>query len=120
MKRDEEATAKAKFVSSQSFVATNGHEYLYGVIDHGNRRWAIYERVKGMCQLCPVPHFVDWEIGEWHHNVKSYGGRRCDCLNCGLWACRRSHASHHNRLIKSDRAERRKCEAVGASRKVEA
>ena len=99
-KRDEEATKAAKFVSSQNFVSTKGHQYLYGVIDHGNRRWAIYERVAGQCQLCPMPHFVDWMEGEWHHTAKTYGGRRCDCMDCGLWSCRHAHIALHNRIIK--------------------
>jgi hypothetical protein len=99
-RRDEAATEKAHFSSKESFVSTNGHEYLYGVVDHGNRRLAIFEKANGMCQLCPVPHFVDWEEGEWHHTRKTYGGRRCDCVGCGVWSCRRAHVSEHNRIIK--------------------
>lgn len=106
MKRDEEKTKAAGFVSSQSFVATNGHEYLYGVIDHGNRRMQIYERAQGYCQLCKPPHAVDWEEGEWHHTAKTYGGRRCDCVACGCWSCRRAHVAEHNRVIKWSKRER--------------
>ena len=94
----------------------NGHEYLFGARPHLLRRAEIYARAGGeteiwesgevyapkdaMCQGCPIPHPVHWLIGEWHHNVKTYGGRRCDCAACGLWVCKAWHQAHHNRVVK--------------------
>lgn len=68
----------------------NGHEYLYGRKAHLLRRVEIYKRAGGivalwpdggqtdclfgMCEGCEQRHPVGWHEGEWHHNVKSYGG----------------------------------------------
>lgn len=98
--KDPEATKAAGFSSPKSYVSFAGHVYLYGVIDHGNMRMRIYERAKGMCELCDVPHFVPWEIGEWHHTQKTLGGRRCDCLKCGAWSCREAHVRTHGRTTR--------------------
>jgi hypothetical protein len=92
------------------------HEYLYGQEAYLERRLQIYRRTGGMahvqmdgsvndykagiCEGCENPHFVAWSEGEWHHNVKSYGGRRCDCAACGLWVCKAWHQAHHNRKVK--------------------
>jgi hypothetical protein len=51
------------------------------------------------CQGCTEPHLVGWNEGEWHHNVKSKGGRRCDCAQCGLFVCPAWHKAFHNRVI---------------------
>jgi hypothetical protein len=94
------------------------HEYLVGVLAHTKRRIEIFENAGGevawfdptdpstveeirpaTCQLCTEPHLVGWTDGEWHHNVKSHGGKRCDCAKCGLYACRPSHLAWHNRVI---------------------
>jgi len=98
-RRDPEATAKAKFHSVKSFISFRGHVYLYGLQDHLNMRQRIYERAKGMCQVCPKPHFVDWDAGHWHHAQKTFGGKRCDGLCCGVWACAGGHVKEHGRTI---------------------
>jgi hypothetical protein len=98
-----------------------GHEYLYGVIAHRERRAEIYRAAGGQvfldgtgnaiatspawCQGCETRHPVWWDEGQWHHNVKACGGRRCDDVACGLWVCAYWHTRYHNRIIKSDRAE---------------
>jgi hypothetical protein len=93
------------------------HEYLEGVQAHFWRRLEIYraaggditlidgtfEHVEdlrvGMCQGCAETHEVGWYEGEWHHNVKTLGGKRCDCVACGLWVCPAWHKRYHNRVI---------------------
>jgi hypothetical protein len=97
------------------------HEYLVGVKAKFWRRLEIYRRAggdvalingidgdfetvedlqPGNCEGCAETHPVGWAEGEWHHNVKSKGGRRCDCKNCGLWVCRAWHLAFHNRNTK--------------------
>lgn len=94
------------------------HEYLSGVLAHTRRRLEIFRNAGGeadwfdeddaatvqelrpaTCQLCAEAHLVGWEEGEWHHNVKSKGGKRCDCASCGLFVCHSSHVRYHNRVI---------------------
>lgn len=98
----------------------DGHEYLVGVQAHFWRRLEIYRRAggdvalidgisgdfesiedlrPGMCEGCAETHEVGWYEGEWHHNVKSKGGRRCDCAAHGLWVCKAWHKAFHNRVI---------------------
>lgn len=89
--RDDVATKAAKFYSRKSYVSFAGHIYLHGEKDHHTMRWLIFERVHGMCQTCPVPHYVPWTLGEWHHTQKTFGGRRCDGPCCGVWSCETSH-----------------------------
>jgi len=94
---DKERTALANFHSKRSYVSWAKHVYLYGELDHAEMRMKIYERAKGMCEVCPVPHFVDWNDGEWSHEQKTYGGKRCDGLCCGKWACKPGHRKYrHN------------------------
>ena len=95
--RDEEATEKAEFYSAKSYVTFSGHVRLYGEVDHGMMRRRIYDRAKGMCELCPVPHFVDWDAGEWIHPADSKGGKRCDGLCCCKWGCKPAHRKQHGR-----------------------
>jgi hypothetical protein len=120
--RDERATLARHFHSKDSYVSIAGHDYLAGILDHAFRRAEVYRQAGGevqlviepgkqriqhwvnvrsaLCQGCLRPHPVSWVFGQWHHNVKSYGGRRCDCLKCGLWVCSEWHNQHHNRVIK--------------------
>lgn len=95
------------------------HEYLEGVQAHFWRRLEIYRAAGGdislvdgtfedvedlrvgMCQGCAETHPVGWFEGEWHHNVKTLGGRRCDCVPCGLWVCADWHKRYHGRVIRS-------------------
>ena len=97
----------------------DGHEYLAGmrehlrrrieiftnaggevmVIDHGRGEIFVEELTPAACQGCTETHLVGWEDGEWHHNVKSNGGKRCDCAACGLYVCKRWHVAFHNRVI---------------------
>lgn len=107
--------------SKKRTFTKDGHEYLYGVAAHFWRRLEIYRRAggdvalidgtsgdfesiedlrTGMCEGCAETHPVGWNEGEWHHDVKTKGGRRCDCLSCGLWVCKPFHRLYHNRLIK--------------------
>lgn len=98
----------------------NGHtyEYLVGFLDHVKRRIEIYKRAGGdavlfdeaqpemvedlksaTCQGCPEPHLVGFNEGEWFHNSKTKGGRRCDCVECSLFTCKPFHIRYHNRVI---------------------
>ena len=97
----------------------DGHEYLHGVQAHFWRRLEIYRRAcgdislidgtfenvedlrTGMCEGCAETHPVGWHEGEWHHDVKTRGGKRCDCVACGLWVCRDFHRRYHNRVVRS-------------------
>lgn len=95
--RDPQATVAAKFHSHRSYVTFKGHVHLYGLQDHLNMRQRIYERAKGMCEVCPTPHPVDWDAGEWSHEQKSFGGKRCDGMCCGKWSCKPGHRKYrHN------------------------
>lgn len=93
------------------------HEYLDGASAHFHRRVEIYRNAggeisvvdgfviedlkTGMCQGCAETHEVGWAEGEWHHNVKTLGGKRCDCATCALWVCPEWHKRYHNRVIRS-------------------
>ncbi len=104
----------------------DGHEYLVGIPAHFWRRLEIYRRAGGdialidgisgdfesiedlqpaMCEGCAETHPVGWYEGEWHHNVKSHGGKRCDCAACGLYVCRAWHEAFHNRVIATRQIE---------------
>jgi len=104
--------------SKASSYRRGEHEYLHGERAHLLRRMEIFRNAGGevmlfedsssysvgeicpaTCQLCVETHFVGWEEGEWHHNVKSKGGKRCDCAACGLFVCSASHKRYHNRVI---------------------
>lgn len=95
-----------------------GHEYL-GPAGKFERRAEVYRNAggvlqvfhdgivgtvedlkPGMCQGCAETHEVGWYEGEWHHNVKTLGGRRCDCAACGLWVCSDWHKRYHNRVTR--------------------
>jgi hypothetical protein len=95
-----------------------GHEYLVGVLAHVQRRIKIFKNAGGdahlfdtdqpelveeirpaICQGCVEPHLIGWNEGEWHHNVKSHGGKRCDCAGCGLFVCKPWHVRFHNRVV---------------------
>ena len=69
------------------------HRLLHGK-DKSAQRQLIYDRDGGMCKLCPVPHFVNWDEGEWHH-IKNVPGERCDCTHNGAWACKTAHKKQH-------------------------
>ena len=95
----------------------NGHEYLNGLLAHVQRRLEIFRNAGGeavlftdspcyveeikpaTCQGCAEAHLVGWNEGEWHHNVKSKGGKRCDCAACGKYVCQRIHEVYRNRII---------------------
>lgn len=51
LKRDAEATAAAKFMDPKSFIDVLGREWRHGM-DRVTWKQAIYERDKGICQLC--------------------------------------------------------------------
>jgi hypothetical protein len=97
----------------------NGHEYLETPREMTLRRMEIYRNAGGevqwfdesdpstiedlkaaTCQGCVEPHLIGWLDAEWHHNVKSKGGRRCDCEACGMFVCKSWHAAFHNRVVK--------------------
>lgn len=96
------------------------HEYLETGIEKTQRRIEIFRNAGGevtwfdesdpstieeiqpaMCQGCAETHPVGWSEtdGNWHHNVKSKGGRRCDCAKCALYVCIPWHTRYHNRVI---------------------
>lgn len=96
------------------------HEYLETAIEKTRRRVEIFRNAGGevtwfdesdpdtieeiqpaMCQGCAEPHLIGWSNleGNWHHNVKSKGGRRCDCAACALYVCIPWHRIYHNRVI---------------------
>lgn len=96
----------------------NGHEYLVGVLAHTQRRIEIFTNAGGevawldksdpatveeikpaTCQYCVEPHLIYWSTFHWHHNVKTKGGKRCDCAACGLAVCEPAHIVIHNRVI---------------------
>lgn len=96
-RRDEAATKAAGFHSKKSFISFAGHQYLYGLEDHTMRRVQIFTRAGAICEGCKIPHYVNWDIGEWHHTQKTKGGRRCDGMCCGIWVCKDWHEKHHGR-----------------------
>lgn len=91
------------------------HEYLVGQDAHLRRRLEIFRNAGGeatifdgetveeiqpaTCQGCIEPHLVGWLEGQWHHNVKSHGGKRCDCAACGLFLCPMIHEFYRNKVI---------------------
>lgn len=98
--------------------ARGGHEYLMGVLAHTQRRIEIFEGAGGavawfdksdpstveeiqpaICQGCVEPHLIGWFDGQWHHNVKSRGGKRCDCRSCGMYVCPMIHEFYRNKVI---------------------
>jgi len=88
-----EAIRSKRFKCRRSRMGMKGDEHLAG-IDKSNRRHEIYMRARGMCQACPVPHFVSWERGEWdHHPISGLG--KPDNLSNGRWVCRASHRLKH-------------------------
>lgn len=113
------APAKKKFQRRpRSSYFRKDHEYLVGVLAHVKRRIEIYKNAGGdahlfdedrpdlvedlapaTCQGCVEPHLIGWNEGEYHHNVKSKGGKRCDCARCGLFVCKSWHRAFHNRVI---------------------
>jgi hypothetical protein len=62
--------------------------------DKSRTRDEIFERDKGICTLCPVPHYVGKIHGEWDH-VRHMPWERCDCPSNGRVACKRSHVNRH-------------------------
>lgn len=108
---------KTREKTKQTFFRKD-HEYLMGWQDKLRRRLEIYRNAGGeaewfdesdpnsiedhkpaTCQGCTEPHLIGWAEGEWHHNVKSHGGKRCDCAACGLFVCVPWHRAFHNRVI---------------------
>jgi hypothetical protein len=95
-----------------------GHEYLVGVLAHTMRRLQIFRNAGGeadwfdeddpstvqeirpaTCQGCVEPHLIGWDEGQWHHNVKTKGGKRCDCAACGMFVCPMVHEFYRNKVI---------------------
>lgn len=123
--------------SEHRTYSRDGHEYLYGILAKTQRRIEVFEAAGGIvtwfdksdpstveeiqpaiCQGCAEPHYLGWNdgTGEWHHNVKSHGGKRCDCAACGLFVCPMIHEFYRNKVIPILVREPQ----FGASRKVEA
>lgn len=92
-----------------------GHEFLYGVQAHIERRIQLFERAGGRvyverdaegkvesvctafpahCEMCAETHELTWELCDWIHLEK----RHCDCLECSALGCRAGHIRlHHGR-----------------------
>lgn len=101
---------------SRTVLRRDGHEYVF-LEDWRAKvemRLKIYANAGGeailfddtvediqpaMCQGCVEPHLVSWSEGEWFHNSKSKGGRRCDGACCALFTCKPFHDRWHNRVI---------------------
>lgn len=98
----------------------DGHEYLYGILAHTQRRieiftaaggeviwWdktdpsAIEETRAANCQLCAETHLVGWLEGEWHHACKLR--KKCDSVKCGLFGCAIGHRAITGRDIQWSR-----------------
>jgi hypothetical protein len=93
-----------------------GHEFLYGVQAHAQRRIEVFEKQGGklhverdiygniesvyteqpaLCGVCENGHAVEFESGHWIHLEK----RHCDCLSCTTFGCKPGHAKlHHDRI----------------------
>jgi hypothetical protein len=113
-----ELSARKTRVQTKRTYRKGDHEYLVGILAHTRRRLEIFRNAGGeatwfdekdpssveeikpaTCQGCVEPHLVGWIEGSWHHNVKSHGGKRCDCAACALWVCEAWHSRYHNRVI---------------------
>jgi hypothetical protein len=111
-------SARRTHVQTKRSYRKGDHQYLVGILAHTRRRLEIFRNAGGeatwfdesdpgsveeirpaTCQGCVEPHLVGWTEGEWHHNVKSHGGKRCDCAACGLFLCRMIHEFYRNRVI---------------------
>jgi hypothetical protein len=106
---------------SRTVLRRDGHEYIFleGAQDKLQMRLKIYANAGGeailfddivedirpaICQGCVEPHEISWAgqgapKGEWFHNSKSKGGRRCDGACCALFTCKPFHDRWHNRVI---------------------
>jgi hypothetical protein len=93
-----------------------GHEFLYGVQAHAQRRIEVFEKQGGKvsverdsdgnieavytdepatCGVCENGHTISFEEGHWIHLEK----RHCDCLSCTTFGCKFGHSRlHHNRI----------------------
>jgi hypothetical protein len=94
-KKDSVRTKERAFLDPRSFVSLDGHELLAGV-DKSARRTEIFQRDKGMCQMCgghaSVSAYRLADAGEWRHLANEHNGfKRCDCMEGGEWA---HHSCH--------------------------
>jgi len=100
----------------ESRFTKGGHEFLYGVKAHADRRIEVFEKQGGkvhvernekgeievvyteqaaICGVCETGHPVSFEDGHWIH----LESRHCDCLGCTTFGCKPGHADlHHNRI----------------------
>lgn len=90
--RDEGATGLREFSSPDSYVSSDGHEYLAGA-DRSARRLEVYRRDRGRCWKCGER--IPWEFGEMDHIEGGLGAQRCDCLHNLRWACGEDHRDKH-------------------------
>ncbi len=71
-KVDPDLTRARGFSDRRSYVTLDGKEFLFGV-DVGHRRNEVYERDRGICQLCGSPVAMDyWEMD--HRLSRGKGG----------------------------------------------
>jgi 5-methylcytosine-specific restriction endonuclease McrA len=93
IRRDLEATAKAKFFNGRSYIRPDGRQHLFG-IDMELRRKQVWERCKGRCEICH--NQVAEDYGELHHDKpRSRGGD--DSAKNLLFICKPCHRAKHNR-----------------------
>ena len=94
-KKDTPGTKAAGFVDKRSARTIDGHDILFGA-DKSARRTEIFQRDKGMCQMCgghaSVSAYRLADAGEWRHLLNEHNNfKRCDCMEGGEWAHHKCH-----------------------------
>ena len=84
--KDRAATATAwgagQFKDRRSYLAKNGHEYLFGQ-DRSTRRHELFEKCHGLCAVCG--EFAPEDGAPGFHGELHHVG--CYCLGCIEWRC---------------------------------
>jgi hypothetical protein len=97
-KRNNIATAERKFRCKYSFLSLDGHELLDGA-DWLDRKWEVWQRDKGKCQLRISPRCNPFpgRCGDPHHKENGVG-KRCDCMHNVTLSCRACHDCFHEEV----------------------
>lgn len=97
-------TMAAKFDSRKSFIGIDGNEYLArGSADWNKRKWELYNRSKGECELkCSMYCHISFSFKKMHphHIVRGRIGRHdgLDNLLAVCWECHR--AAHPEKQVR--------------------